>query len=264
MNKAYNEMKIHRILFTLIILSALTLSSCKSRSGKSSYVPPTAAHTVLVKEQVQTSNYTYFRVTEGDAEYWIAGLKMEAKPGETLYYNTSYVMEDFKSTELDKTFDTIYFIQDLSKNPATGIQMGMPAENTQMGEVNTAVQMGTPHQKQDQVINLVDPVNREKLKVVEQEIGFEDLFSNQKTYGDKLVKISGKVIKVTNAIMGTNWVHITAIEKEANNYDLTITTHESLQVGSVVTFEGKITLDKDFGSGYYYSILMEDGVIISK
>ena len=30
------------------------------------------------------------------------------------------------------------------------------------------------------------------------------------------------------------------------------------KVGEIVTFEGKITLNKDFGSGYFYNIIMED------
>jgi hypothetical protein len=30
-------------------------------------------------------------------------------------------------------------------------------------------------------------------------------------------------------------------------------------MGENITFEGKIVLDKDFGYGYFYSVLMEDG-----
>ncbi|MCD6347227.1 MAG: hypothetical protein J7L96_07395 [Bacteroidales bacterium] len=131
----------------------------------------------------------------------------------------------------------------------------------------TGIQMGTPHQDQGQgqgqVFHMVEPVNREKLEVVKKVVSLGELLSAPTEYGDKLVKISGKVTKVNNAIMGTNWAHITSKINDANNYDLTITTHETVQVGDIVTFEGKITLKKDFGSGYSYDILMEDGVLVS-
>ena len=255
-------MKILSRTITLLFIVTLLVSACKSKSNNS-FVPPSAAHKVVVKEQIQTSNYTYFRVTEDDSQYWIAGIKMEAKVGETLYYNTSYVMEGFVSTELNRTFNKVLFIQDLSKNPAAGIQMGMPSGETQMG-TPSGVQMGTPQQQQGDGFNVVDPINRENLEIVEQEISLDELFTNYKKYGDKLVKISGKIIKVNSAIMGTNWIHMSTLVKDLNNYDLTITSNETVKVGDELTIEGKITLNKDFGSGYSFSIMMEDGIVISK
>jgi len=35
-----------------------------------------------------------------------------------------------------------------------------------------------------------------------------------------------------------------------------------MQVGDVVTFEGVITLDKDFGAGYFYKVIMEEAVLV--
>jgi hypothetical protein len=35
-------------------------------------------------------------------------------------------------------------------------------------------------------------------------------------------------------------------------------------VGDIVTLEGKIVLDQDFGYGYKYELLMEDAKIIKK
>jgi len=59
-------------------------------------------------------------------------------------------------------------------------------------------------------------------------------------------------------IMGRNWVHLRDGE---NNYDLTVTTNELVNVGSYETFIGDITLNKDFGSGYKFSIIMENAIL---
>jgi hypothetical protein len=35
-------------------------------------------------------------------------------------------------------------------------------------------------------------------------------------------------------------------------------------VGDVVTFEGTVTLKKDFGAGYYYEVIVEDGKLLKQ
>ena len=59
--------------------------------------------------------------------------------------------------------------------------------------------------------------------------------------------------------MGKNWVHIQDGSEFEGGFDLTVTTDKPTSVGETITFEGKVILDKDFGYGYYYSVLMEDG-----
>ena len=58
--------------------------------------------------------------------------------------------------------------------------------------------------------------------------------------------------------MGKNWVHLQDGTGEPGNDDLLVTTQEEVAVGDVVVFEGTIVLNKDFGSGYSYEILMEE------
>ena len=59
--------------------------------------------------------------------------------------------------------------------------------------------------------------------------------------------------------MGKNWVHIQDGTEFEGGFDLTITKDKQASVGETITFEGKIVLDKDFGYGYFYNVLMEDG-----
>ena len=88
-------------------------------------------------------------------------------------------------------------------------------------------------------------------------ITIAELFSKRENYSNKIVILQGKVVKFNSQIMGKNWVHLQDGTNDENNYDLTITTNDVVLVGDVVTFEGKITLNKDFGAGYSYEVIME-------
>jgi len=106
-------------------------------------------------------------------------------------------------------------------------------------------------------------VNTEKINVkvdpCEGCITIGNLIENRKSYSGKVVKIKGVVTKYNPAIMGKNWVHIQDGTENKGGFDLTITTDEGASVGDTMTFEGRIVLDKDFGYGYKYLVLMEEG-----
>ena len=84
------------------------------------------------------------------------------------------------------------------------------------------------------------------------------IFSNVNMYASKIVKVKGKVVKVNNGIMKTNWVHIQDGTSAGSDFDLTVTTNDNVNVGDVVTFEGSLVLNKDFGYGYSYKVLLEN------
>jgi hypothetical protein len=88
------------------------------------------------------------------------------------------------------------------------------------------------------------------------------LLADKKAYEGKVVKIKGQVTKYNAGIMGKNWIHIQDGTEYQDSFDLTITTDITTSMGQIVTFEGKIALDKDFGYGYVYSVLMEEGKLV--
>ena len=85
------------------------------------------------------------------------------------------------------------------------------------------------------------------------------LLEERKAFEGKTIKVKGQVTKYNGGIMGKNWVHIQDGTDYKDGFDLTITTQNTVAVGEIVTFEGKIALDKDFGYGYAYSVIMEEG-----
>ena len=178
------------------------------------------------------------KVKEGEKEYWLAGTTMDVKKGETLYYESAMEMKKFESKELKRPFDSIFFVDNLSKIPPAAAQ-GIKASPQK------------PAIEKENVT--VTPASRRNY--------YCSTFSNSDSYADKSVKIKGKVVKVNNGIMSKNWVHIQDGTSNGSNFDLTVTTNSTVNVGDVVTFEGKIVLNKDFGYGYSYKVLLEDAKV---
>ena len=193
---------------------------------------------VKVLEVEQVANYTYLLVKAKGSEYWIAVPTMVANPGETYQYQGGMMMEDFESKELGRTFDKVLFLEALYSESAGGGQ--------------EAVQEVTPGSQ----------VNAEKsdvkVETVEGTVSIGELFSNPGSYEGKSIKVRGEVTKFNAAIMDRNWVHIQDGTESNGKFDLTATSTESFSVGSVVTVEGVVSLNRDFGYGYSYEILLEN------
>ena len=70
-------------------------------------------------------------------------------------------------------------------------------------------------------------------------------------------------MKVLPGIMGKNWLHLRdgSGSAEKSDNDLTVTTQNLATVGSVVQVSGIVHADKDFGSGYRFSVIVEDAKV---
>jgi hypothetical protein len=60
--------------------------------------------------------------------------------------------------------------------------------------------------------------------------------------------------------MGKNWMHLRdgSGTRAKGDDDITVTTSDSVKVGDVVTVKGTLNVDKDFGAGYEYPVIVED------
>ena len=91
-----------------------------------------------------------------------------------------------------------------------------------------------------------------------------DLFKQKASLDNKKVAVKGKVVKVSAGIMGRNWIHLQdgSGDQGAKTNDLTVTTMQELpDVGKTVTVTGILRKDKDFGSGYFYPVIIEEATI---
>jgi hypothetical protein len=87
-----------------------------------------------------------------------------------------------------------------------------------------------------------------------------ETWADKKDLVDKQVVVRGRIVKFLPQIMGRNWLHIRdgSGSREQANDDITVTTSDVAKVGDIVTVTGTLRVDKDFGTGYRYAVIIED------
>jgi hypothetical protein len=90
-----------------------------------------------------------------------------------------------------------------------------------------------------------------------------ELFENAKKLDGKMVRLRGRVMKVSRAIMGRNWIHLQdgTGDPLRNSHDLVVTSDEAPNIGEVIIVSGKLAANKDFGAGYRYAALIEEAKV---
>ncbi len=227
-------------LFYFILLAVIAFS-CNNPNSEVPY--QSGINKGVVKEVLQTTKYTYLLVDEERAEKWLALSKMEAKKGDVYYYNNGHEMNAFVSKELGRTFESVFFLD----------RIGKTAEEVLNGQVLS----GNEPAKAD--------VRKYELQIPKAEggVSIAELFENKSGFNGKKVIISGKVVHYNPGIMNTNWIHLQDGTEFSGKYDLTATSGSlTVSVGQIITLEGTIELDRDFGSGYFYEILLTDAKML--
>lgn len=87
------------------------------------------------------------------------------------------------------------------------------------------------------------------------------LYQNKASLKGKTVSAKGKVVKVNNGIMGRNFVHVQDGTGGADSNNLIVTSKQTANVGDQVTISGVVAVDRDFGAGYSYPLLIEEASI---
>jgi hypothetical protein len=88
-----------------------------------------------------------------------------------------------------------------------------------------------------------------------------EIYGQKGALKDKTVAVRGQVVKVNRGIMGRNWIHLQDGTRSGQNVDLTVTSQQTAVVGQAVLVRGTLRTDKNFGSGYRYSVIVEDASI---
>ncbi len=86
-----------------------------------------------------------------------------------------------------------------------------------------------------------------------------EVFAGKDALAGQSVTVRGKVVKVNSGILGTNWVHVRDGSGGDGTNDLTVTTPGTVpNVGDTVLVVGTVGLNKDFGMGYAYDVIVEN------
>lgn len=222
--------------FSLVLCLSVFFMNCKdsnnytpvNKKKQKSMAELHKSHKVTAKEYKDAGIYTYVKVAENDDEFWIAIPKKKVEIGATYYYIGGTKMLNFKSKELNRTFDMVFFVDSLSN--------------------------------QDFFDN-----SKSAIKIIEQPqgaIAVNKILEDPKDYKGKTIMVKGKVVKVNMRILDRNWVHISDGTVYNDKQNLTFTTQDTVKLGDVVTLKGVLTVDKDFGYGYVYPILVENSEVL--
>lgn len=233
-------------LLVLSLSLVFVFMACSKKDEQKAVNADPNSRQISVEEILQAGSYTYLRGKVEGAEVWIAVTHIEAKVGDNLYYLKGMEMKNFESKSLNKKFDSIFFVDKVSNQPILA-PSAAPAAGTPTG---------TTPQKPAIVKETIS------VEPAAGGITISKLLSSPSSYENKSVKVKGKITKFNSGIMGKNWAHIQDGTEAGGEFDLTVTTSGDLAVGDIVTFEGKITLNKDFGYGYSYKVMMEDAKVI--
>jgi len=185
-----------------------------------------------VVETMNSGGYTYALLDKGGVKTWVALPQTQIAIGSEIACQPGMVMSNFNSTSLNRTFESIVFSQGL-------ISTGAPAPAAS--------------------------ASTEAIKVSKAEgpnantIG--EIFEKKGSLANTPVEVQAKVVKVSRGIMGKTWLHLqdgTGSQAEGTN-DLVVTTDSVPvpEVGAVVTIKGNLSLDRDFGAGYRYGVIVE-------
>ena len=204
---------------------------------------------LLVKEVLHSDRYTYLNgVADSGDEFWVAISKNDFNIGDMLAFEDGILKNNFESKEFNRMFETIYLVSKYERLVKISEDGSVPSIEKSENEVKTENSNTSPS-KSTTIVN------------ADGSIELSSLLANPRSYKDKSISVYGQVMKVNYNIMGKNWVHIRSQPDDASK-DLTITTSEKVMEGEKVKFTGVIRIDKDFGAGYKYDVIMEDAKLV--
>ncbi len=215
--------------------------------------------TGTVLETLDAGPYTYLRLKTQKGETWAAVNKANVKKGSEVTIVNPLPMDGFESKTLKRKFDHIVF----------GSLAGAPGAGSSDLASGHGSRSATPSQNlAESHANVSDaPADTAKINVKKAEGAngktVAEIFSAKSSLKDTKVEVRGKVVKYNPGIMGKNWIHIRdgSGSREKKDDDITVTTLDSAAVGDTVLVKGTVRLNRDFGAGYTYPVIIEDAKV---
>lgn len=238
----------------LALLALFTLACSKGEdegripSGAASATPTVATDGTLtgtLLEQIDAEPYSYLRLKTASGDVWAAVIQAPLTLGTPVTVSNVMLMEQFESKSLKRTFDRIYFGA-----------LGAP-DAASAGDSAAPVSVGAPSTPAAQI----SPV--EKARGADART-IEELWAQKDALSGKTVTIRGVVVKYNPGVMGKNWIHLQDGSGNAmqRTHDITVTTLEAAALDATITITGTVRLNRDFGAGYVYPLIVEDAKVV--
>lgn len=198
--------------------------------------------------------YTYVLVDTDSEQVWAATPQFTVSVGDTVVVPDGMAMHNYHSQTLDRTFDVVYFVESILNASSATASTDTP-EAAQMPDGHPPISgMGGTDPS---------PITVTGIEKMEDGHNIAEIYADRDNLSGQEIQLRGKVVKFSPQIMGTNWIHLQdgSGNPEAGTHDLTLTSNTQLKVGDVVIASGKLTVDKDFGHGYAYDLIVENAVV---
>jgi hypothetical protein len=212
--------------------------------GPVNLVADTGSKSGTVAEAIDAGGYTYLRIKESDT--WIATSTMEVSEGTQIEYSGGSEMLNFHSKSLNRTFESIWFVGNVSVagRDAERLQQGAGSHPSMHDTIPKSTAIASPA-----------PGEIEKLKGGKT---VKEVLSNPAALDTQTISLRARVTKVNADIMGRNWITLQDGTGTAPDNKIIATSQEMVTVGDTVTAKGVISNDVDLGSGYHYVALLEE------
>lgn len=205
-------------------------SATQAPAATAEAAPVPATYSGKVIESFNANGYTYVQLDTGAEKVWAAGPATTLEPGMELSISTQMPMHQFHSKALDRDFDRIYFVNRF--------------------EGGTAPAAAAPAAPAGEPLAGIEPLAGGQTVA--------QIHADKQALAGQRVRLRAQVSRYTPKVMGMNWLHV---QDSSSAEDLTVTTKAEAAVGDRLTLEGVLVLDKDFGAGYVYELIIEDAEI---
>jgi hypothetical protein len=238
---------------TLFFVLAALITGCDQKIPQSGNVPlgaapPTeGALTGTVLEQLPAPPYLYLRLKTEKGEVWAAVDGGPVENGSQVTVASAMLMKNFESTTLKRTFPEVYF----GTLGASGRGAATAPRNPHTGTAPTAERMD---------IAKVEKATGADARTV------AETWAQKAALDGKSVTIRGMAVKVTEGVMGKNWIHLQDGSGTVGqgNFDITVTTLDKATAGETLTLTGTVRTNQDVGAGYVYAVLIENAKVVGK
>lgn len=225
--------------------------------------PGSSSGTVI--ETMNAAGYTYVYFDNGTEKIWAAAPEFSVKVGDEVMVPEGMAMHNYHSQTLNRDFDVVYFVEAVlnASNPAVGTP-AMGSAPSMMGATPSDASMQMPEGHPPISGNEAPPeVDLASIKKAEGGLTIGEIYAGKTDLSENKVALRGKVVKYSPQIMGTNWIHLQdgSGDQAAGTHDLTVTSAVQVNVGDTIVASGPLTLNKDFGYGYKYDLIMENAEV---
>jgi hypothetical protein len=264
---------------SLLVCAILAMAACKrsepppQQAGARTVAAPapaglSAPTTVRGKvlERIDAAPYSYLRLATATGEVWTAVPQTSVGNGSDVAIEGAMPMDGFESKSLKRKFDKIYFGQLGGGTPGpSGPAAAAAPASAPKGAMLEAIPPGVAAAHAAAAAGPSAAVGDVKVPKAEGADArtVAEVWTQKAALKEKRVAVRGKVVKFSAGIMGRNWVHLrdgSGSQGKGDN-DITVTTRDNAEVGEVVVARGTVRLDKDFGAGYAYPVIIEDAKV---